>query len=151
MLNAVKYTVWNYVCIKNNNNRTHKKRQIFTCCVIYYQYERLGVMSQHSTPAVFFMPTNWGFNFPSFTLTLCYLQRNPARMFSLKHVTLLEAAHGSCGVCHGGVTYLYNVSWLSPMQISSGGIGNGLYQQGRGRQGEPRRASRLENNPDSPN
>lgn len=72
-------------------------------------------------------------------------------MFSLKHVTPLEAVHGYSCVCHGGVTYLYNVSWLSPMQISSGGIGNGLYQQGGGRQGEPRRASRLENNPDSPN
>lgn len=34
-------------------------------------------------------------------------------------------------VYHRGVTYLYNVSWLPPMQISSGGIGNGLYQEGR--------------------
>lgn len=46
---------------------------------------------------------------------------------------------------HRGVTCLYNMSWLPPMQISSGGIGKGRYQEGKGEWRIPGRNYALKN------
>lgn len=124
---------------------------MFTCCVTYYQYEWLGVMSQHLTPAVYFMPIELRVSFSVFHSDTLLSTEKPCPNVFLKtcdpvgsRARILLRVPRRCNIfiqCVMIVTYANQQRWHRKWTIPTG----------RGRQGEPRRGSRLENNPDSPN